>query len=110
MPEEGAAVVVDGVDGIGDVRGVEGIVDVEVELDVLSLVVRSVVGGVTGVGSVVVVATPPFRTLLIVFNRGYFPCWQTPRKSSVSIDQIMTPPSCSSTTYFALSSTLSMSS
>lgn len=98
------------VEGIGDVDGVEGIVDVEVELDVLSLVVRSVIGGVAGAGSVVVVGTRPFRTILIVFNSGYFPCWQTPRKSSVSIDQIITPPSCSSTAYFALSSTLSTSS
>lgn len=65
---------------------------------------------VTGVESVVVVGNSPFRTLLIVFNSGYFPCWQTPRKSSVSIDQIITPPICSSTACFTLSATLSTSS
>lgn len=68
-------VVVDGVDGIAEVEGEVIVLSLLAVLlliedvdDDVSLVL------VAGVGSVVVDGMSPFRTLLIVFNSGYFPC------------------------------------
>lgn len=60
--------------------------------------------------TVVVSANPLFKTFLTAFISGYLPCPQMPRKSSVSIDQNITPPNCKSFTKSAFRLILSTSS
>lgn len=86
-----------------DVDVIFPLVDVDVEDSLLT------VGGDTVV-DVTWLCPSPFRILLIVFNSGYLVCVQIPRKSSVSIDQIIAPPSWWSTANFVLSPILSESS
>lgn len=102
---------------LGVVVLVRGVVDVDtvvIGLEfVVGVTVLSVNTGVDGLvtGDVVVgISTPPLSTVLIVVKRGYFPLWQRPWKSSVSIDQIIAPPSCSSIANFTLNAILSTSS
>lgn len=60
--------------------------------------------------TVVVSTDPLFKTFLTAFISGYLPCPQMPRKSSVSIDQSITPPNCKSFTKSAFRLILSTSS
>lgn len=53
---------------------------------------------------------PSAKTRLIVFSKGNFCPWHSPRKSSVSIDQIIAPPRFMAFANLVLMAILSMSS